>query len=390
MRVLYCTDTYPPQVNGVSLVTAMSVTGLHERGWSCAVVAPRYPRSERNVFAGAAGENGADTLHIAVPSVGFPPYPDVRLSAPAYRTIARAVRTFRPDLVHCETEFMLGQLGQIAARRARIPMVSSYHTDFARYTTEYHVPWLRSTISGYLTRFHKRARRTYTPSAPCRDELERAGVGDVEVWGRGVDAESYAPSRRSGELRDRLGVGDRFTFLYVGRLAPEKRADQIVEAYRQALPHLPPDTTRLVMAGAGPSEQAVRAAAPEGTIFLGYLDRARELPALYASADAFVFASLTETLGLVVLEAMASGLPVIASPAGGVADHLRDGVNGVSYPPGDVPAMAAAMVALAMDRPRARVLSCGARATAEGLSWGRELDRLDASYREVCAGGAAA
>jgi glycosyltransferase involved in cell wall biosynthesis len=106
---------------------------------------------------------------------------------------------------------------------------------------------------------------------------------------------------------------------------------------------------------------------------------------LYASSDAFVFASLTETLGLVVLEAMASGLPVIAVPAGGVADHLRDGLNGLAVPPADVHAMANAMVMMACNRVQTCRLAAGARGTAEALGWDVELDRLDASYREIIA-----
>jgi len=382
MRVLYCSDTYPPQVNGVSVVTALSVAGLAARGWDCGVVAPRYPAGEGSVFG--EGPTESDALLLSVPSVAFPKYPDVRLAAPQYGAIARIMRRFNPDLVHCETEFVIGRLGQLAARRAGFPVVSSYHTDFARYAEAYGVAWLRASISRYIARFHRRSRRTYTPSVHSRDDLIRMGVRDVEVWGRGVDTDTFSPARRSDALRQQMGVGERFLFLHVGRLAPEKRAEQVAEAYRLAVARLPPDSTRLVIAGAGPSEAAVRAAAPEGAIFLGYLDRTRELPSLYASADAFVFASLTETLGLVVLEAMASGLPTIAAPAGGVADHLRDGVNGLSYPPGDVDAMADAMVALAGDTARWRALADGARATAESLSWGRELDRLDASYREVC------
>jgi phosphatidylinositol alpha 1,6-mannosyltransferase len=383
MRVLYCTDTYPPQVNGVSVVTALSVRGLQARGWSCAVVAPRYPAGTRTVFA--EGATGAEEALVSIPSLRMPVYPDVRLSAPAYGAVRDIVRRFQPHLIHAQTEFVIGRLGQLAGRRAGIPLVSSYHTDFARYAAAYGVPWLRDAVAAYIGRFHRRSCRTYTPSGPARADLMRSGVADVEVWGRGVDAATYTPSRRSADLRSRLGVGDRFAFLHVGRLAAEKGIEQIVEAYRVALRELPDDSTRLIIAGAGPREAAIRATAPAGMIMLGYLDRSTELPALYASSDAFVFASLTETLGLVVLEAMASGLPVIAVPAGGVADHLRDGVNGIATAPGDVPTMAAAMVALATDRPRAVRLGAGARATAETLTWDAELDRLDASYREVYA-----
>lgn len=149
-------------------------------------------------------------------------------------------------------------------------------------------------------------------------------------------------------------------------------------------PLLPVGTVRLVIAGGGPDEAALRAAAPPDVTFLGVLDHKRALPELYASADAFVFASLTETLGLVVLEAMASGLPVIATPAGGVADHLRDGENGLAFPANAADRMAHAMVRLAMDYKLRDQLASGARRSAEALDWEGALDRLGASYREVC------
>jgi glycosyltransferase involved in cell wall biosynthesis len=383
MRILFCTDTYPPQVNGVSVVTALSVAGLQHRGWECAVVAPRYPSSTASVFTEAG--SGGEAVLESVPSIAMPRYPDIRLAAPSYATVARVVREFQPHLIHSETEFMLGRLGQVAGARAGLPLVSSYHTDFARYAAAYGMPWMRGPISRYIARFHRRSRRTYTPSHPAREDLLRTGAGDVEVWGRGVDVTTYHPRHRTEAWRDRHHIGARFTFVHVGRLAAEKCVGHIVEAYAIAQRTLPQDSTRLVIAGAGPLEPALRAAAPPGTIFLGYLDRRTELPMLYASSDAFVFASLTETLGLVVLEAMASGLPVIAVPAGGVADHLRDGLNGLAVPPADVHAMANAMVMMASNRVQTCRLAAGARDTAEALSWDVELDRLDASYREVIA-----
>jgi glycosyltransferase involved in cell wall biosynthesis len=202
-----------------------------------------------------------------------------------------------------------------------------------------------------------------------------------------VDAQLFHPARRSLELRAALGLGDRFTFLYVGRLAPEKRAEQIVDAFRIARELLPPNSVHLVMAGTGPCEAELREVAPEGVTFLGFLERRTRLPDLYASCDAFAFASVTETLGLVVLEAMASGLPVIAAPAGGVRDHLRDGQNGLAHPAGSAEAMAQVMVQLATDNGLARRLSRGARCTAEELTWEREMERLDRSYREICEAG---
>ena len=383
LRVLYCTDTYPPQVNGVSIVTALSVTGLRERGWECAVVAPRYPL-DIQPFTPAESAFGVPDERVEIPSVGFPPYPDIRLAAPAYADVSAAIRRFAPDLVHCQTEFMLGRLGQIAARRAGLPCVSSYHTDFSRYTVAYGVPWIRGVVSRYIARFHRRSVRTYTPSVPARADLAALGVRHVEVWGRGVDSDVFHPARRSEALRSAYGVDAKFVFLHVGRLAAEKGVHRILEGFRRASALLPPGTLHLIVAGTGPDEQALQLAAPPGVTFLGVLDREKKLPQLYASADAFLFASVTETLGLVVLEAMSAGLPVIATPAAGVADHLRHGVNGLAFPENDVGTMANHIVSLVLDRRLRDRLAAGARQTAAALSWRSELDRLDESYREVC------
>jgi len=384
-RVLYCTDTYTPQVNGVSVVTALSVAGLRDRGWQVGVVAPRYPSQPPAGVRMFLDDFGSADYEIEIPSVPFPPYPDIRLAAPYYGRITRAVREFQPDVVHCATEFLIGRMGQMAAQRAGLPIVTSYHTDFSRYADAYGAPWLRPTISRYLARFHGRARRTFTPSAVARADLVALGVEDVEVWGRTVDTEIFAPNRRDVNLRRRMGTDDSVLFLHIGRLAAEKGVHHIIEAFRLARGSLPAGAIRLVIAGGGPEEDALRASAPEGVTFLGVLDRTKHLPRLYASADAFVFASTTETLGLVVLEAMASGLPVIAPAAGGVADHLRHEENGLEVAAGSASAMARAMVRVAMDRTLRETLALGARRTAEGLCWQGELDRLDVSYREVCA-----
>lgn len=384
MRVLYCTDTYPPQLNGVSVVTSLSVKGLTDRGWDCAVVAPRYPAALGSNWGEASAPEDHPAELISVSSMSLPGYPEIRVALPRPGIIEDLVKRFRPDIVHSATEFGVGRMGQIAAVRAKLPMVSSYHTDFAKYADAYGTGWLRRPVSSYLGRFHRRSRRVFTPSSASREELMRLDVRDVEVWGRGVDAELFHPGRRSQEMRAAFGMGSRFTFLYVGRLAPEKRAEQVVHAFRLASESLPRGVIHLIMAGTGPCEAELRAAAPPGVSFLGFLERRGRLPDLYANCDAFVFASVTETLGLVVLEAMASGLPVIAAPAGGVGDHLRDGKNGLSCAEGDAGSMAAAMVRLAEDWALTQRLSRGARRTAESLTWDSELDRLDVSYREVC------
>ena len=383
MRVLYCTDTYPPQVNGVSVVTAVTVDGLARAGWECAVAAPKYPAEthagwSREYAAGA--ESGG--VH-SFPSLPLPRYPEVRMALPRISRLRELLDRFRPDLVHCETEFGIGRAGKAAAERAGVPVVSSYHTNFARYTEAYGAAWLKGVVSRYIARFHRSSRRVYTPSSVARADLLELGLPDVEVWGRGVDVEIFHPGRRSDAIRAALGMGSRYTFLHVGRLASEKRTDQVIDAYRLACEMLPRGVIHLVVAGTGPREAELRAAGTPGVTFLGLLDRRSRLPDLYANCDAFVLASVTETLGLVVLEAMASGLPVIAVPEGGVRDHLLDGRNGLACREGDVQGMALAMVRIATEWGLSRRLARGARHSVEGLSWDKEIERLDRSYREV-------
>lgn len=379
MRILFCTDTYPPQVNGVSVVTALSVTGLRARGWEVEVIAPRYPADIPRIFERSMSDEGV----TAIASIPLPGYPDIRLAAPARRAVRGVIARFKPDLVHSATEFIIGRMGLRAAREAGIPATTSYHTDFAKYTESYGVPFMRTPVTQWIKRFHAQAARIFTPSAPSRADLLAMGLTDVEVWGRGVDDVLFHPSKRSLALRQRLNLGNAFAFVHVGRLAPEKGVEVLLEAFRLVEEQLGADAVKFVIAGAGPSLPSLKERAPRSVTFLGNLDRQRELPSLYASADAFLFASTTETLGLVVLEAMAAGIPVIAAPAGGVADHLRHEVNGLAYEAMNARACADAMLRLVADRSRQLTLREGARQTVEQRTWELEMDRLDASYREV-------
>ncbi|MFN5152938.1 MAG: glycosyltransferase family 4 protein [Gemmatimonadota bacterium] len=377
MRLLLCSDTYPPQVNGVSVVSALMAEGLRDRGWQCATVVPAYPASLRSPL------DAPRIPRFDLPSVPMPIYPALRLPWPSRRTVREAFDAWAPDLVYCATEFVIGRLAAAEARRRGVPLVSAFHTDFGRYAAAYGVPWLRRAVEANVAAFQRRAALTLTPSTPAMATLRAAGVTRAEIWGRGVEPTRFTPTRRSLALREALSLGPAFTFLYVGRLAPEKTVALVLRAFAALAGSLAPGAVRLIVAGDGPSLPALRRQAGPGVTFLGSLERDHDLPTLFASCDAFVFASETETLGLVVLEAMASGLPVIAASAGGVADHLRDEVNGLAFASGDKSAMLAAMCRLVRDRALRERLRAGALRTAAPLSWAAELDRLDTRFRTL-------
>ena len=294
--------------------------GLRRRGWDCLVLTP-----------GAEGmASSRDTIAdgvVALPAVAWRTYPDVRAAFGQRRTVRALVKRFRPDLVHCPTEFVLGWYGRQEALRAGVPYCTSYHTDFSRYTSSWGVPWLRRPVQSWIRHFHRRAARVYTPSLSARDDLQALGLRDIEVWGRGSTRHSFSHERMGRHPLRRSPSG---SSMWAASLGKEHRiSDQAFATVRARHPEMPME---LQIVGDGPSRDALQRRAAQSTElavhFLGVQDREKDLPRIYAGADAFVYASTTETLGLVVLEAMAAGLPVVAVPAGGVAEHLLDEVNG--------------------------------------------------------------
>jgi len=382
-RLLVCTDSFPPQLNGVSVVTASMVTGLTARGWDCAVLAPAYPPT-----LCVALSEPAVLRRFSISSRALPSYPAVRLAWPPLRLAHRIIRDFRPDLVHCATEFTVGWAGLRAARAYDVPVVTTHHTDFSRYCAAYGVPFLRPVVQRWLGGFHRRAHLAMAPSTTVERTLRAMHVGHTAVWGGGVDTTHFSPRHFSLLSRHRFAMGADFTFLHVGRLAPEKNVEFVLDAFEHVRVRFRERRLRLIIAGAGPIERRLRQRAGDDVIFLGAVDRVRDLPALYASADGFVTASETETLGLVVLEAMASGLPVVACDAAGVGEHLEHARNGLAFAPGDMNGCVSAMSRLVADASLHERLRVGARASAESLSTDRALDQLDALLRKVMAAAA--
>lgn len=373
MRIAFVTDTYLPEVNGVTTVLRMIRQSLAARGHDLLFLAPAYPDGEVE-----------DDRVVRRPSVPCPRYPAVRLSSPFGPDVFRALDRFDPELIHVVTEGPLGAIGRrYAIRRAR-PLVTSFHTDFPRYAARYLGAWAEKVARRYLRRFHAAAVLTQTPSAATRNELVALGLPHAVVWGRGVESDRFTPTRRSPARREALGAADRVIVLHVGRLAVEKDPDVLVEAFRLAHEIVGAEALFCV-AGDGPRAPALRRALPFARHF-GFLAR-DVLADLYADADLFVFPSATETCGLVTLEAMASALPVVSADRGGVLENMRDGINGMVVPAGDGRRFADAIVALIRDVRQRAAMGQAARAFAVGRDWNREISELERMYQEAIANG---
>jgi glycosyltransferase involved in cell wall biosynthesis len=213
------------------------------------------------------------------------------------------------------------------------------------------------------------------------------GFSNVRVWARGVDTATFAPAPRSAGAASRSGFPDAVQLLYVGRLTPEKDLPLLFRAYRKVAATRPPGVVHLVLTGDGSYSRRMQGEAPPGVTFTGHLEGSA-LSAAYSAADVFVFPSRVETLGNVVLEAMASGLPVIGVDQGGTLENLRHGVNGLLCPAGDVDRFAEAIGRLLDDHALRRTLGQNARAWAEERTWDRSFEALLAAYRERMAAGA--
>jgi glycosyltransferase involved in cell wall biosynthesis len=345
-------DTYLPQVNGVTTVVHRIAQAVRAAGHAVALVAPRYPY----------GSDGGGGDELRVPSLPFPTYPSIRLSSPFQRRVAHFLDRFAPDLIHAATEGPLGVNARRYALAHDLPLVTSFHTDFPRYARDYGVGALAPLVWRWLVHFHRPARLIHTPGVAVRDELVRRGLSNTVVWGRGVDTRHFRPDRRTAGWRRWLaGADDAVIVLHVGRLAPEKNLRVLVDAWNRARRCLGPRAT-FVIAGEGPESSKVAAHAPFARQ-VGFLDR-NSLAELYASADLCVLPSRTETCGLVALEAMASGLPVIAADAGGLAESVRHEENGLLIRPDDARGFGHAIIALALDTERRRQLAVAARRTA--------------------------
>ncbi len=369
LRIAYVSETYPPELNGVSLTVERTVRFLRGRGHIVELIRPRQP--------GETPLDAGDELRTA--GVAIPVYRELRFGVSRVAPLLRRFERTRPELVHLATPGPLAWAALAAARALDIPTTSDFRTNFHLYSHHYGVGAFATPLLGLLRRFHNLTRRTFVPTRSTARELAAAGFHNLTTVGRGVDAEQFSPAARRDTLRREWGAGTAPVLLMVGRVAPEKKVELGVRAFELARA-VHPDT-RLVVVGDGPARSRLQAAHPAAH-FAG-VQRGAELAAHYASADVFLFPSLSDTFGNVVMEALASGLPVVSFAAAAAAEHVDDGLSGRLVAPGDDAAFIAAVTALAAPSAVTDSMRAAARAGARRASWPEVLARFEARLEDT-------
>ena len=371
MKVAFFTETFLPKVDGIVTRLTKTVQHLVAAGDEVLIFCPE-----------GAPDSHMGARVVGVPAMPLPLYPELKLALPR-PAVSEALDQFRPDLVHVVNPAVLGLGGIWLARTRGLPLVASYHTHLPKYLEHYGMGMLEPLLWELLKAAHNQAQLNLCTSTAMVEELSEKGIQNTALWQRGVDTELFTPDLRSNSMRRRLH-GDHddtsHLLLYIGRLSAEKQIERI-RPVLDALPH-----ARLALVGDGPHRQQLeRVFEGTPTTFVGYLS-GRELASAYASGDAFLFPSSTETLGLVLLEAMAAGCPVVGARRGGIPDIVTDGENGRLYDPEDPESLTEAVSGLLGDDTARARLRLAARREAERWGWAGATDQLRNYYRALLSG----
>ena len=318
LRIAVVTETWPPEINGVAITLSKLVHQLSLKNHTIQLIRPRQDKSDK-------GQEQNGWSEILLRGLPIPRYPQLKLGLPSKKALIKAWTHKRPDLVHIATEGPLGWSALQAARVLRLPVTSDFRTNFHSYSKHYGVGWLSKPIVAYLRKFHNHTACTMVPTRALKGELQASGFENLRVVARGVDTRLFHPGQRSQAMRSSWNADDQsIVLLSVGRLAAEKNLDLIVNTYHALKnSHRP---VKLVFAGDGPYRQHLQTQCPDA-VFMGMCSHA-QLATLYASADLFLFPSLTETFGNVTLESLACATPVLAfncAAAGEFITHQKNG-----------------------------------------------------------------
>jgi glycosyltransferase involved in cell wall biosynthesis len=372
LKIALFTETFLPKVDGIVTRLTKTVQHLVAAGDEVLIFCPE-----------GAPETYMGARVVGVPAMPLPLYPELKLALPR-PMVSDALDAFNPDLVHVVNPAVLGLGGIWGAKQKGYPLVASYHTHLPKYLEHYGLGMLEPVLWELLKMAHNQAQLNLCTSTAMVAELSEKGIQHTALWQRGVDTELFRPELRSQSMRERLLGGRSDTgqlLLYIGRLSAEKQIERI----RPVLDAMP--NARLALVGDGPYRQQLETLfAGSAANFVGYL-AGEELASAYASADAFLFPSSTETLGLVLLEAMAAGCPVVGANRGGIPDIVSDGVNGCLYEPdgvdGGAGSLAAATQRLLGDPDEREQLRRNAREEAERWGWAGATAQLRNYYKQV-------
>ena len=369
MRVAFFAETFLPATDGVVTRLRHTIEELLKTGDEMLIIAPRYGH-------GPASYMGVPIHRVA--AVPLPIYPQFML-APTNLGVGKALRSFKPDLIHAVNPVVLGWGAPLYARRLRVPLVASYHTNVATYAGYYGLGRFDSLTRRYTMWLHNKADINLCTSEATREHLKEEGMERVHLWPQGVDTRRFRPDRYSKKRRVKLSAGhpeDRL-LIYVGRLGREKG----IESLKPMLGRAP--GTRLAIVGDGPARRELeRKFVGTPTVFAGLL-HGKQLARAYASADVFVFPSTTETLGMAMIEALASGLPVIAARSGAVHEVVEDGRTGILYDPGSEDSLVTAVRKLTSDSGLRGRFSSAARKAAEQRGWDNATRTLRGYYEKA-------
>ena len=338
-------------MNGVTHSLLRIIDHLSARGDEVLVLAPRAAETPRHL-AGFAVEG--------LPSFALPRYRNVRLATVTVGRLTRSLRRFRPDVVHLASPFVLGLQGMLAAERLGIPTVAIYQTDVPAYAARYGFPLAEQFLWQQVQRIHQRATVNLAPSSYAEHQLAHHHIGRVKRWIRGVDSERFNPAKRDDHWRAQVAPHGETIVGYVGRLAAEKQVEDL-----RVLATLP--GVRVVIVGDGPLRARLEQTMPTAhfTGFLGGEDLARAL----ASFDVFVHPGELETFCQTIQEAMASGVPVVATGRGGPVDLVDSSRTGWLYEPGNLHELRDRVADLAGDAAKRLAFAEAARATVAHRSW---------------------
>ena len=370
LRIAVVTETWPPEVNGVAMTLAKLVQGLSHRNHDVQLIRPRQTKTDSPMSDSSLEE-------VLMRGMPIPRYPELKLGLPSKKTLVKTWTLRRPDVVHIATEGPLGWSALQAAKVLKLPVTSDFRTNFQSYSKHYGVGWLRKPIVAYLRKFHNATACTMVPTRELMRTLSQNGFANLKVVSRGVDTKLFNISKRDTSLRSSWGATDDTKVLIsVGRMAPEKNLDQVLKAY-EAL-QVTGQAFKLVMVGDGPLKEQFQKRYPE-IIFPGMLSQSN-LAAYYASSDLFIFPSQTETFGNVTLEALASGIPVLAFDCAAARDWVQTGVNGWLVAENNPEGFAAQAVAIFNSKDLLDQITESTRQQVVHLDWDQIAEQVESVF----------